>query len=334
MKSLALALLCTLGFTTAHAAGETQGLPADAAGAVFVSNEVIDRTVFGQALSAAFKKDVTQNATTQALEAKLGIRIDEDIKEITAGLYPPAAANPEEPIVVVLIRGTFNPVRIEDYARTQKVPSTTFGKYKAWDITRLMEVVTGTPNQAVNQDGVLLAYSQDLLVLCSKTKVAETLAALAGQAPSWKLNSILQKQKGALSNNGVYVYVDLLKVAAESEKADIREKGLQEITFSLGEANLNLQGQLTLLFTDESKATGAAIEAKTLLAALDAASVLGMLGKKPEEAANLKKVTDLLQKIELTTDGRVLTAKLSYPAEAAVTALIEAIKKAQLEPGK
>ena len=332
MKSFAL--LCTLGLTTLHAAWETQGLPADAGGAIFVSNEVVVRTVFGQALSAAFKKDLAQHATFRAWESKLGIHVDEDIKEVTVGLYPPSAAHPDEPVSVVLLRGKFNPVRIEDFARTQKIPSTTFGKIKAWDLTRLMEAVTGTPNQATNQDGVLLAYSQDLLVVCSKAKTVATMAALAGQAPSWKLSPTFQAQQDALTHNGFYVYVDVLKMAAESAKAEIREQGLQVITFSLGEANRQLQGQLTLFYTEESKATGAAFEAKVLLTALDASVLLGNLGRKTTEAAALKKVSDLFQKIELTTDGRVLTARLNYPADAAATALIEAITKAQLAPGK
>lgn len=330
MKALCSGLLSCLGLLTAHAAMDPRGIPSDTVGLIYVSNEVVDRTVFGQALDAAFKADVTQSKVARQLEDKLGIRLDEDLKDLHVGIFPVAPTDPEgQPDVVLLLRGRFTPARIEAFARSNKVPATTAGKYLAWDATKFFEALTGeTAEQSDQKPGVLIAYSPDILILVSKNKADATLAALNGKAPSWQPPASLPA-KDTLNNQWIFAYADVLKAAKPADRAEIEESGIQNFTLAVGESTPDLQVRITATFTDADKAALSLLQVKALPTMIDGALTVAAAGKKPEEVAAMEKFQDLIHKIEIKGAGSTISAQLNYPAKDAATALIEAAKKAR-----
>jgi hypothetical protein len=330
MKALCCGLLSCFGLLTAHAALDPRGIPAESVGLIYVSNEVVDRTVFGQALDAAFKTDVTQSKVVRQLEEKLGIRLDEDLKDLHIGIFPMGPTDPEgEPDVALLIRGHFNPARIEAFARSNKVPVTTAGKYLAWDAAKFIQALTGeAPDQADQKPGVIIAYSPDILIFASKNKADATLAALNGKAASWQAPASLST-KDRLNNQWIFAYVDVLKAAKPADRAEVEESGIQNVTLAVGESTPDLQVRITATFTDPDKAALTLLQVKALPTMIDGALTIAAAGKKPEEIAALEKLQDLIHKIQITGAGSTISAQLNYPAKDAATALIEAAKKSK-----
>jgi len=330
MKAFCCALLACLSLSTAHAALDTRGIPADSVGLIYVSNETVDQTVFGQALDAAFKTDIAQNKVVRQLEEKLGIRLDADLQDIHVGIFPPNPTDPEgEPDVAVLVRGHFTPARIEAFARSNKVPATTVGKYLAWDATRFMQALTGEASpQPDKKPGVLIAYSPEILLLVSQNKADATLAALNGKAKSWQAPASLPA-KDMLKNQWLFAYVDVLKAAKPADRAEVEESGIQSVTLAIGESTPDLQVRVTATFSDADKAALTLLQVKALPTMIDGALTVAAAGKKPEEVAAMEKLQDLIHKIEITGSGSTISAQLNYPAKDAATALIEAAKKSQ-----
>ncbi|MCX6917724.1 MAG: hypothetical protein NTX41_00265 [Verrucomicrobia bacterium] len=331
MHAFRLGLLFCLAWTRVQGAPETLGIPADAAGLVYVSNEVVDRTVLGQAINAAFKQDLAQNKVVRQLEEKLGIRLDADIQDLRIGIFTPAPNDPEgEPELVVLLRGHFTPARIEAFARSHQVPATTVGKFLAWDAPKFLEALTGeTATEPDKKPSVLIAYSKDLLILATKAKAEATIAALNGKANSWKLPAVAATQQEALKNQWLFSYVDILKAAKPADRADVEESGIQSITLSVGENAQDLQVRLSASFIDADKAALTLLQFKALPTILDGALTVAAAGKKPEEVAAMEKLLDLIHKIQITGAGSTISAQLNYPAKEAATALLEAAKKAK-----
>jgi hypothetical protein len=330
MKAFCCALLTCLCLSSAQAALDPRGIPAESVGLIYVSNEVVDRTAFGQALDAAFKTDVAQNKVVRQLEEKLGIRLDEDLKDLHIGIFPVAATDPEgEPDVVILVRGRFTPARIEAFARSNKVPATTAGKYLAWDAAKFFQALTGeAPDQTDKKPGVIIAYSSDILILASKDKADATLAALNGKAPSWKAPASLST-KDMLNNQWLFAYVDVLKGAKPADRAEVEESGIQNVTLAVGESTPDLQVRVTATFVDPDKAALTLLQVKALPTMIDGALTVAAAGKKPEEIAAMEKLQDLIHKIQITGAGSTISAQLNYPAKDAATALIEAAKKSK-----
>lgn len=331
MKALrALFLLC-FGFVGLHAGLDPQGLPEGTVGVIFVSNEAFDRTAFGQAFGAAFRKEMDANAGLRNLEEKLGIRPKTDIREAVVGAYAPKQPD-GEPTVVGLIRGTFNPARIEAFARSNKVPATTVGKYLAWDANAMGEAITGEPALDPNKkDTVLIAYSKDLLIFASKEQAAAAVAAASGKARSWAgptgdVKAALQEV--TTENNWLLLHWDALKLSKAEDREKLEELGLQEVSFAVGEDAKNLQFRLSAHFKDEASATVAMLQMKMLPAMADAGLTAAAAGKKPEEVAQIEKLSDLIHKISFRHTGRTITVQLDYPAKDAGDALREAIQKA------
>ncbi len=331
MKALRFGLLFCLAWTSAQGAVETLGIPADAAGLVYVSNEVVDRTVLGQALEAAFKQDLAQNKVVRQLEEKLGIRLDADLQDLRVGIFTPAPNDPEgEPELVVLLRGHFTPARIEAFARSHQVPATTVGKFMAWDAPKFLEALTGEPAaEPDKKPSVLIAYSKDLLILATKAKAEATIAALSGKAKSWKLPAGAAPQQEALQNQWLFAYVDVLKAAPPADRAEVEESGMQSLMLNVGENAQNLQVRLSASFVDADKAALTLLQLKALPTMIDGALTVAAAGKKPEEVAAMEKFQNLIHKIEITGAGSTISAQLNYPAQEAATALLEAAKKSK-----
>ncbi len=330
MKAFFAGLLACGSLLSAQAAVDPRGIPADAVGLVYVSNEVLDRTVLGRALSTAFKADVTQSQVSRQLEEKLGVRLDEDLQDLHAGIFPAPATEPEgEPDVVALFRGRFTPARIDAFARSNKVPATTVGKYVGWDAAKFIQALTGeTSAPADPKPGLIIAYSKDILILASPRRAEATLAALNGKASSWQAPAGLSS-KETPSNQWLFAYIDVLKAAKPTDRAEVEESGIQSVTFALGESTTDLQVRLTATFTDADKAALMLIQAKALPTMLDGALTLAAAGKKPEEVAAMEKFQDLIHKIQITGSGSTISAQLNYPTKDAATALLEAVKKAK-----
>ena len=331
MHTLRLGLLFCLALPNAQGAPETLGIPADAAGLIYVSNEVVDRTLLGQALDAAFKQDLPQNKVVRQLEEKLGIRLDEDIQDVRIGIFAaPPNAPAGDPDLVVLLRGHFVPARIEALARSNKVPATTVGKFMAWDTSKFIEALTGeTATEPDKMPSVLIAYSKDLLVLASQSRAEAALAALNGKASSWKLPTGAVIPKETLKNQWLFAYVDVLKAAKPADRVEVEESGIQSITLSVGENAQDLQVRLSANFVDADKAALTLLQVKALPTMIDGALTVAAAGKKPEEVAAMEKLQDLIHKIEITGAGSTISAQLNYPAKEAATALIEAAKKSK-----
>lgn len=330
MKAFCGALLACLCLASAQAALDPRGLPAESVGVLYLSNEVVDRTAFGQALDVAFKADLAQSKVVRQLEEKLGIRLDEDLQDIHLGIFPVAPSEPEgEPDVAIIVRGRFTPARIEAFARSNKVSATTVGKYLAWDATQFMQALTGEPAEPTDQKpGVIIAYSKDILVFASKGKADATLAALSGKAPSWQAPASLSA-RSLLNDPWLFAYVDVLKAAKPADRAEAEEAGVRNITLAIGESAPDLQVRVTATFVDADKAALTLLQVKALPTMIDGALTVAAAGKKPEEVAAMEKIQDLVRKIEFTGTGTTLSAQLNYPAKDAANALIEAAKKAR-----
>jgi len=326
----ALLLLC-LGLTGLRAGIETQGLPDGAVGLVYISNEAFQRTVFGRAFDSAFRKEMDANVELRNLEEKVGIRPRTDIREAVIGAY--ASKKPEgDPTVVGLIRGTFNPARIEAFARSNKVPATTVGKHLAWDATALGEAIAGQPSgDPDRKDMVIIAYSKDLLILASKDQAEAAVAAASGKAPSWagptgEVKAALQSVTTA--NTWLLLHWDALKLSKAEDRAKIEEDGFQEFSFAIGEDAKNLQLRLSAHFKDDASTTMALLQLKLLPTTVDAALTVAAAGKSPAEVAQLEKLSDLIRQISFDRTERTITARLDYPAQEVGDALRSAIQKA------
>jgi len=174
MKPILLTAL--LAFSTIASAGlPTSGLPSGNTDiAVHVSNETLDKTQIGKALTDAFTGEIDANKVVIALKSELGFELDEDFRDLTV-----VAKAGDEKSFVALVRGKFNKARIEAFAATNKVPNHTVKGLKAWDARALGDAIAKAAGTESSKENPNMTDEQ---ITYAIAKLKETKVLTGGDA--------------------------------------------------------------------------------------------------------------------------------------------------------
>jgi len=316
----------------------TAGLPSGNADvALHVSNETVDQTQIGAALTAAFQSEVDANAVVATLKKELGFELDEDFRDLTA-----AGNAGDEKSFVALVRGKFNKARIEGYASANGVPSRTVSGLKAWDLRALGEAIaksagteTGKRDAGVAIEVVIV--DGNTVVIAESSNTERAVAAVTGASP-WRHEG-LSRAAASVQNGWLLVSADVAAIesaakdkrkasadASPEAKASLTKRsGAKVVTVALGENTTDVTLRVHADFVDEAAAKKSVGDAKGMLG-FGAMLTMPAENDTPEAAAKKANAADLLRRINITQSGAAADATLDYPIQKVAQMILDAAK--------
>lgn len=323
-----LAALLLLAFATAYAAPNTEGLPAGAVAVVGFDVATFRASKVGQAAEKMAGLKIKKPEASRALESQLGVDPSKDLSELIVAIYPGRDGKVSEKNAsgIVLLRGRFDPARLDGFARTNQLPGKKVGQHQAWEAGLFLERVSGEKRKDNSQEAYLVAHSAELIVIAGADFLERALESADRREKAAVLPAEAATKFASVPGGWLFLHAD-----ATSMKDADKKVGLEHLTLALGEDASVLRLALAAGFSGEDKA---ALMRKQL-AGLQAMATIGLMnqeGKSPEEQENLTMLSDLVQKIRLGGEGRTATLDLEYPADKAALALAKAIEKSQQRP--
>ncbi|MEY4307175.1 MAG: hypothetical protein RJA95_543 [Verrucomicrobiota bacterium] len=324
MRRLA-ALLLLLAFASAEAALNTEGVPAGAVGIIGFDLTAFRATKVGQSIEKLADLKSKNLEASRKLSDKLGVDTAKDLQGLVVAIYPGPDGKVAEKNAsgVVLIRGKFDPARLNAFAEANKLPGKTAGKYQAWEARYFIEKLSGEKTKNEMKDAYLVAHSPELIVIAGADFLERALEAADRKEKADLVPAATAAKFAAVTNGWLYLYADATKMKNAKE-----EIGALDLALVLGENATDLQLATAANFISAEKA---ALMRKQL-AGLQAFAVIGLMnddGKSAEEKENLALLAELVQKIRLGGEGKTVTLELDYPADKAAQAIAKAIQKSQ-----
>lgn len=330
MKRLTSILLLALALVPARGALNTDGLPAGAAVIVGFDLAAFTTTQLGQAVMKAGSIHSGNSVDAKAAKEKLGIDTQKDIRAVVLGVYPGAdgKVSDKNAQAVILIRGKFDPAKINAAAKDARVPSTPAGKYQAWEASAFFNAIFGPRPKGDNSEAYLVVYSADLIAIASKDFLDRALTALEKNTKAELLPSEVRAKFDAAAKGWIFLYADATRAKLKDDSS-----GINELTVVLGESATDLQLSIAANFITTEKATSIRKQAK----GLQAFAMIGLMnddGKTPAEKEDLQTLSELIQKIRVGGEANRSTLDLDFSAEKSAKAIVHAIEKAQKEKPK
>ena len=329
MTRLLPALLLCASVASAYAGLDTEGLPPGAAAVVGFDLTTFRASKVGQATLRLADLKAKNLETSEKFRRQLGIDTEKDLREVAVAVYPgPDGKVQDKQGAVVLIRGRFDPARIDAFGQANGVPVRTVGKHQAWEGSAFVEKLTGEKPKESAAEAYVVAHSPGLLLVAT-TDFLETAVAAADRGGRPQL--IPAEAAGrfdAAPNSWLYVYGDARKMKGFKE-----DSGAEELVVILGEQGADLRLDTAAQFVTPEKAA----TTRKQLMGLQALAGIGLAnddGKSPEEKADMALLADLVQKIRIGGEGRLVTLALDFPADKAVAAIVKAVEKSQQAPAK
>ena len=330
MKRLASILLLALALVPARGALNTDGLPAGAAVIAGFDLAAFYTTQLGQAVMKAGPINTGNSTDSKSAKDKLGIDTQKDIHAVVLGVYPGADGKLSEKNAqgVILVRGKFDPAKINAAAKAAKVPSTPAGKYQAWEARAFFDAIFGPRPKGDNGEAYLVVYSADLIAIASKDFLDRALTALEKNTKVELLPKEVRTKFNAAAKGWVFLYADATRAKMKDDST-----GINELTLVLGENASDLQLSIAANFITAEKAASIRKQAK----GLKAFAMIGLMsddGKTPAEKEDLQTLSELIQKIRVGGEANRATLDLDFSAEKSAKAIVHAIEKAQKEKPK
>lgn len=313
---LALAASLTAGLPTS-------GLPAgNQTAALHISNETVDKTKLGQALTAAFQAEVDANAAVATLKKELGFELDEDFRDLTV-----IGNVGDDNSLVALVRGKFNKARIEAFAASNNVPSRTVRGLKAWDIKALGDALAKaageTPDASTPEKRAeVVIVDGNTLVIAPADGIDKAVAAATANTP-WKHEG-LSRAAASVQNGWLLISADVAAIEAqEAAKAKAvadgngpakKPSGLKVLSIALGENATDLTLRANAACVDDAAAKRNVSQAKGFLG-FGAMLTLPGENDSPEQAAQKQELGDVIRRITVTQNGAAIDASLDYPVQ-------------------
>ena len=329
MKRLTRILFLALALVPAHGALNTDGLPAGAVAIAGFDFATFTTTQLGQAVIKAGPNNNGQNIDSKLAKDKLGIDIQKDIHAVVLGVYPGADGKVSDKNAqgVILIRGKFDPAKINAAAKDAKVPSTPAGKYQAWEARAFFDAIFGPRPKDDNGEAYLVVTSADLIAIASKDFLDRALTALEKNTKAELLPSEV-RAKFAAANGWFFLYADATRAKMKDDTS-----GINDLTIVLGESATDLQLRIAANFITAEKATSIRKQVK----GLQAFAMMGLMNdddKTPAEKEDLQTLLEIIQKIRVGGEAKRSTLDLDFSAEKSAKAIGRAIEKAQKEKPK
>lgn len=331
---------------TASAGLPTSGLPAGKPDfALHLSNETLDQTQVGKALTGALEEQVNANAVVAVLRKELGFVLDEDFRDLTT-----VGNVGDRRSFVTLVRGKFNRATIEAFASRNNVPSRTVRGLKAWDVRPLAEAVAKAAgkelgNQAESIDSQLVIVNATTVVIADAGNLEAAVAAAAGTTP-WK-NTGLARAAASVQNGWLLVAADVAAIedaaaarrtiteetSPEAKAAIAKRTGAKLVTLAAGENNTDVMLRVLADFVDEASAKGNIAKIKGWLGL---ATMLTMPTENdtPDMAARKADGAEILRRITITQQGASAEAKLDYPIQKVAQSIVNAAKTSREKDAK
>lgn len=318
--------LTTALLALAAAAGAglpTAGLPAgNTTFGLHLSNETIDQTQLGKALTSAFQAEVDADPVVATLKRELGFTLDEDFRDLTV-----VGNIGDEKSPVALVRGKFNKARIEDFAARNGVPSRAVKGLKAWDIEALGAAIAkaaGKEADTANKgNGEIVIVDGNTVVIADASAIERAVAAATAGTP-WK-NEGLSRAAASVQNGWLLISADVAAIeayqAAQREASDeppsgapAKKSGIKVLTLATGESSTDLTLRAHADCVDEAAAKRNVAQAKGLLGF---GAMLTLPGENDSEdvAAQKESAGDLIRRISISQSGSAINASLDYPIQ-------------------
>ncbi|MFZ9978965.1 MAG: hypothetical protein ACO3HN_03325 [Opitutales bacterium] len=327
MRLLFAVLMLTLSFGSAQAALNTESLPAGPVVVVGLDLTALRATKVGQALEKLASTKAKDLEASRRLDEQLGIDSKKDLHGLVLGIYPGPDGKVAEKTAsgVVLIRGQFQPGRINAFGQTHNIPSQAVGRHLAWEASPFIEKLTGEKPE--DKKAYVVAHSEDLLVIAGAEFLERALAAADRNEKSAHFPAPVAAKFAAASNGWLTLYADATKV-----KNKDKEVGVEELALVLGENPTDLQLAIAAVFVSAEKAAQASQQLKglQLLAAMGLAKEDG---KSPDEKESMAMLAEMAQSIRIGGEDKLVTLELDYPAEKLAKAISDAAEKAQRTKG-
>ncbi len=331
--------LALIALTAGAGAGiPTSGLPAGKSDiALHISNETVDQTQIGKALTAAFQPDVDANAVVATLKKELGFELDEDFRDLTAIVNASDDNN-----FVALVRGKFNKARIEAFATANQVNQRTVRGLKAWNLHDFISAIAKASGNEVGpkdkRETQIVIVDGNTVIIAQPDNLDQAVAAATSGTP-WKHEG-LSRAAASVQNGWILVSADVASIEAaeaakrkvpddaspEAKTAATKRSGAKTVILALGENATDLTLRIRAEFVDEATAKKKVAEAKGLLGFASMATMPGE-NDSAEEAANKATAADLLRRLSITQAGSAADAKLDYPVQKLAQQLIDAATK-------
>ena len=335
MKPILLTAL--IAFSAVVSAGlPTRGLPSGNTDiAVHISNETIDNTQIGKALTDAFLGEIEANTVVIALKNELGFVLDEDFRDVTV-----VAKAGDEKSVTALIRGKFNKARIEAFAAANKVPSRTVKGLKAWDAQAFGNAVAkaagSEPDKSNPSITAELVIVDGNTIVAAETSNIERAVTAATSSNPWK-HTGLSTAEASVKNGWLLISANVAAIeeaeaakrkpdattSTEGKAALAKRSGVKAVILALGENATDVTLRINAEFVDEAAAKKNISQAKGMLGF---SSMLTMAadGDSAEVAANKATGADLIRRITITQNGATGDATLDYPIQKLAQTIVRA----------
>ena len=247
-----------------------------------------------------------------------------NIKEISLGIYTHlnTAENPENPQFVSIFRGHFSKSKIDKFFSDNQVACQKIQDYSTWDVSKVETIPKNDSSSPKSKNQVhLIAYSDDLLIICSPELANSAIDAVNQKKNSYKLPTQFTEMLKYSPQNWLAFYGD-----STMDPTRNKESGLQYVHAYLGENNDLTQLRCFNQFTDENKTKSATLQLKTTLTFLSMA-----LSSTPPSAKmskeSLQAVIDLLNSVKISSNQSLQTISADYPSKRAADAFEVALKQ-------
>ena len=324
IKIRGLALLLCLGLASAQAALNTDGLPANPAAIIALDFQAFRATKIGQA-AVKFAGTKKNNAAMSALlREKLGLDLDKDIHDVLIGIYsgPDGKVSEKNASGVVLLRGKFDPARLNATAEKTGVLQKQIGKYQAWEANDFAEKIFAQKPKGERNEAYLIALSTDTLVLLSADLLEKALPSLEQKTPCPQaLPAAIRAKFDTAASGWFFIWADVTQKQGSANEAT-------ELTGVISENTADLQLAVLLKFVTKENAE----KNRKLLKGLQAIAAITLTqddGKSAEEKEMIQTLGEIIQKLIINGQDDTLTLNLDYPADKLAQALIAAFEKAQ-----
>jgi hypothetical protein len=328
MRLVFAVLMLTLSFGSAQAALNTESLPAGPVAVVGLDLTALRATKVGQALEKLASTKGKDLEASRRLDEQLGIDSKKDLHGLVLGIYPGPDGKVAENKAsgIILIRGKFQPARINAFGQTNNIPSQAVGKHLAWEASPFIEKLTGEKPE--DKKAYVVAHSEDLLIIAGAEFLERAVASADRNEKSAHFPAPVAAKFAAASNGWLYLYADATKVKNKDEEA-----GVQELSLVLGENAVDLQLAIAAVFVSAEKAaqTSQKLKGLQVLAAMGLSSEAD---KSPDEKEDMAMLAEMTQKVRIGGEGKLVTLDLDYPAEKLAKAISNVTEKAQRTKGE
>jgi hypothetical protein len=286
----------------------SEGIPEGAMGFVYFNQTAFSQTQLGKLTIPLLEKKLQESPNGDTMQ--LGIK---NFREVSLGIYPHnnTSDNPENIQFVGLLRGDFSKDKLEKFSADHQLPSQNIQGFPAWDMAEVSATLKKEPLNPKNKNQILLiAYADDLLIVCSPQLANQSVEAQKSKTNSLKLPATFLSQFKNSSQNWMAFYGDLTKDLTQN-----KENGLQRAQGFIGEQNDLTQILSINEYNTETKAKESTVQLKTALMFIS----MALSSTTPENAKMSKEsqqaLIDLLKSIKIESSN--LTQKISsnYPSQ-------------------